>query len=122
VEAAITLVLDRVAAVTPGAWRRARAGAKARVSVALTLDAYNRGFGLGPALLRRVAELGLALDFDIYDGADDESRRRTRERVGEIGRTLQEGSGLTPLGSGPEGEGTDGRTARAALDDGRTVA
>ena len=108
VEAAIARVLDRVAAVAPEAWRQACDGAKARISVALTLDAYNRGFGLGPALLRRVAELGLTLDLDVYEEPGDDVRRRTRERMGEIGRTLREGSRLTPLRPGPEDGGTGG--------------
>jgi hypothetical protein len=86
VAAAVAAVLDRVAAVPPESWRRACAGAQARVSVALTLDAYNRGFGFGPALLRRIADLGLELDFDIYEGPDDDLRRRTRKLVREIER------------------------------------
>ena len=66
VEAAMAKVLDRVAAAAPEAWRRARAGVTARLSAALTLDACNRGFGLGPALLRRAADLGLELGFDVH--------------------------------------------------------
>jgi hypothetical protein len=54
------------------------------VFVGLTLDAYNRGFGLGPTLLRRAAELGLDLDFDIYEGPDDDLRRRTRKLLSEL--------------------------------------
>jgi hypothetical protein len=96
VEAAIARVLDRLVAAAPDAWRRARAGATARVSVALTLDAYNRGFGLGPALLRRAAELDLELDFDVYEGPDDTERRRTRARMGELGRELGDNFQLTP--------------------------
>ena len=107
-EAAITLVLDRVAAVPPGAWRRARAGAKARVSAALTLDAYDRGFGLGPALLRRVADLGLDLEFDVYEGPDDDLRRRTRDLLGRLEREWADRSRLMPLRSEPVDDGPVG--------------
>lgn len=68
VEEAVAEVLERIAAVPTEAWRQASAGTLARVFVAVTLDAYNRGFGFKPDLLRRIADLGLALDFDIYDG------------------------------------------------------
>ena len=108
VEAAITKVLDRLAAATPEAWHRACAGAKARISVALTLDAYNRGFGLGPALLLRTAELGLEMDFDVYEGPDDDLRRRTRERMGELEQGLGDGPRPTPPWSEPEDGGPQG--------------
>jgi len=86
VAAAVAEVLDRVVAVPPEAWRQACTGAHARVFAALTLDAYNRGFEFGPALLRRVADLGLELDFDIYEGPDDDLRRRTRKFFSELER------------------------------------
>ena len=101
VEAAMVKVLDRVAAAAPEVWRRARAGAKARLSTALTLDAYNRGFGLGPTLLRRAVELDLELNFDVYEGPDDDLRRRTRERMGELEWKLGDGPRPTPLRSEP---------------------
>jgi uncharacterized protein DUF4279 len=98
VEAAVARLLDRIAVVPPEVWRQACAGAKARVSVALTLDAYNRGFGLGPALLRRVADL----DFDVYEGLEDDMRRRTRELLGRLGREWAESSRLKPLAPLPD--------------------
>ena len=101
VEAAMAIVLDRVAAVAPEAWRRVRADADARLSAALTLDAYNRGFGLGPTLLRRVVELDLELNFEVYEGPDDDLRRRTRERMGELEWELGDEPWPTPLRSEP---------------------
>ncbi len=112
VAAAVTRVLDRVAAAPSEAWRRACAGAKARISVALTLDGYNRGFGLGPVLLRRVADLGLDLDFDIYEGSDDDMRRRTRELLANLGRHRDDDSPLTPLRPVPDDDEVDGRQPR----------
>lgn len=64
-ELAIGKLLDRVAAPAD-AWRKALDGAKGRIFVGLSLDTCNRGFSVGPALSRRVADLGLRLDFDIY--------------------------------------------------------
>jgi hypothetical protein len=71
VETAIARVLDRIT-VPLEVWHQARTGAIARIAVRLTLDEDNRGFRLEPALLRRIADFGIALDFDIYYGADDE--------------------------------------------------
>jgi hypothetical protein len=71
VETAISRVLDRIT-VPLDVWHRARAGAIVRIAIGLSLDEDNRGFGLEPALLRRAADFGIALDFDIYYGADDE--------------------------------------------------
>jgi hypothetical protein len=108
VEAAMAKVLDRVAAVAPETWRRARAGATARLSVALTLDAYNRDFGLGVALLRRTVDLGLNLDFDVYEGPDDDLRRRTRNRMDELERELGDGPRPILPRSEPEDGGSEG--------------
>jgi hypothetical protein len=65
VEAAISLVLDRIH-VRGEVWNQVVSNAKARIFVGLTLDTYNRGFGFAPSLLRRIAELEIQLDFDIY--------------------------------------------------------
>jgi hypothetical protein len=67
---AIAMLLDRVS-VSTEAWDQARASADARVSVGLHLDSSNRGFELAPDLLRRLANLGLRLDVDIYAGNAD---------------------------------------------------
>jgi hypothetical protein len=65
VEAAICSVLNRVA-VEGDVWKSAVGGAKARVFVGLSLDSRNRGFGFSPQFLRRIAELQIQLDFDLY--------------------------------------------------------
>jgi hypothetical protein len=65
VEEAISLVLDRIL-VKDEVWKQVVSNSKARIFVGLTLDTYNRGFGFAPSLLKRIAELGLMLDFDIY--------------------------------------------------------
>jgi hypothetical protein len=68
VEAAICLVLDRVA-VRGDVWKSAVGGAQARVFVGLSLDSRNRGFGFSPQFLRRIADLQIQLDFDLYTDA-----------------------------------------------------
>jgi hypothetical protein len=65
VEAAIGAVLDRVA-VERDVWKSAVGGAQARVFVGLFLDSRNRGFGFSPQFLRRIADLQIQLDFDLY--------------------------------------------------------
>jgi len=70
VEAAIWSVLDRVAAHAD-LWKSAVGGAEARVLVGLSLDSRNRGFGFSPQFLRRIADLKVRLDFDLY--ADESS-------------------------------------------------
>jgi hypothetical protein len=65
VEAAISMVLDRIL-VSEEVWKQVVTNAKARIFVGLTLDTYNRGFGFAPSMLKRMAELGIQLDFDIY--------------------------------------------------------
>ncbi len=67
---AVGMLLDRVSA-SAEAWRNVLADANARVLVGLSLDAFNRGFTLTPDLLRRLADLGLRLDFDIYAAGGD---------------------------------------------------
>jgi hypothetical protein len=64
-EAAIDSVLDRIA-VSDDVWRLIVSKAKARLFIGLTLDTRNRGFGLSSALLRRIADYEIQLDFDIY--------------------------------------------------------
>jgi hypothetical protein len=71
VETAIATLLDRIT-VPLDLWHQARAGASVRVFVGLSLDDYNSGFGIDPPLLRRAADLGVNLDFDIYNGVDEE--------------------------------------------------
>jgi hypothetical protein len=58
-------MLDRVA-VPNDVWKSVLSKGKARLFVGLTLDTRNRGFGLSPALLRRIADHEIQLDFDIY--------------------------------------------------------
>jgi hypothetical protein len=71
VAVAISMVLDRIPA-SAEAWNLARAHANARVLVGLHLDAFNRGLELSTDLMRRLADLGLRLDLDIYaDEAGD---------------------------------------------------
>jgi hypothetical protein len=65
IEAAICSVLDRVA-VQGDVWKSAVGGARARVFVGLSLDSRNRGFGFSPQFLRRIADLQIQLDFDLY--------------------------------------------------------
>lgn len=67
VEVATATILARVA-VSPDTWREAVSGASARLRLGLTLDDYNRGLELSPAILRRAAELDLVLEIDVYDG------------------------------------------------------
>jgi hypothetical protein len=64
-EAAMCSVLDRIV-VDGDAWKSAVGGAKARVVVGLSLDSRNRGFGFSPQFLRRIADLQVQLDFDLY--------------------------------------------------------
>jgi hypothetical protein len=63
-------VLDQIT-VPLDVWHQARAGARARIVVGLSLDDYNRSFGINPPLLRRIADLGISLDFDIYNDEPD---------------------------------------------------
>jgi Domain of unknown function (DUF4279) len=65
VEEAIALVLDRVA-VNDEVWRQAVSNTNVRIFIGLTLDTFNRGFGFAPALLKRIGDLGIQLDFDVY--------------------------------------------------------
>jgi hypothetical protein len=65
VEAAICSVLDRVA-VQGDVWKSAVGGAQARIFVGLSLDSRNRGFGFSRQFLRRIADLQIQLDFDLY--------------------------------------------------------
>lgn len=37
------------------------------------LEAWNRGFGLGRDVVRRVAGLGASLEFDVYANLEDDS-------------------------------------------------
>jgi hypothetical protein len=67
VEAAICSVLDRVA-VRGDVWKSAVGDAHARLFVGLSLDSRNRGFGLSPRFLRRIADLQVQLDFHLYAG------------------------------------------------------
>jgi len=57
--------LDRVA-VSEDVWKLILSKAKAHLFAGLTLDTRNRGFGLSSALLRRIADREIQLDFDIY--------------------------------------------------------
>jgi hypothetical protein len=54
-------------------WEAVRSHYEVRISVGIHINAWNRGFVLGPELLRSVAALGLELDFDIYANAEDEA-------------------------------------------------
>jgi hypothetical protein len=65
VEAAICSVLDRVG-VQGDVWRSAVGGGQARLFVGLSLDSRNCGFGFSPQFLRRIADLKIQLDFDLY--------------------------------------------------------
>jgi hypothetical protein len=74
IEAAICALLDRIV-VNNDVWKIAVDNAKARVFVGLSLDAGNRGFGFSPELLRRVADLGIQLDFDLYAEHPNDKQR-----------------------------------------------
>jgi hypothetical protein len=50
----------------PLVWDELRSRFDARLGFGIFQHAWNRGFTLSPESLRRVAALGLALDFDIY--------------------------------------------------------
>jgi Domain of unknown function (DUF4279) len=70
---AISMLLDRIPA-SAELWGLARANANARVFVGLHLDAFNRGLELSTDLIRRLADLGLRLDLDIYSDEAGESQ------------------------------------------------
>jgi hypothetical protein len=71
----VAKLLDRIN-VSPPAWHSALVGARARIYLGLALDAWNRGFGFDPPLLRRLADLGGLVDVDIHfsEGAAEAAR------------------------------------------------
>jgi hypothetical protein len=67
---AINSLLDRIPA--SAAWDQALSHADARVFVGLRLDAFNRGLRLPVHLMKRLINLDLCLDLDIYATTTDE--------------------------------------------------
>lgn len=64
-------LLDRLPS-DPRVWEALRARHEVRLGLAVYLDDWNRGFSLEPALLQRVAALGLGLDVEIYGALDQD--------------------------------------------------
>ncbi len=59
-------------AVEPTVWQDIVQTHKVRISPSLDLRAWNRGFAISPAPLKRIAQLGVELDFDIYANVEDD--------------------------------------------------
>ena len=53
-------------------WRELARNYELRLSCGLHIEDWNRGCELSPALLLRIAERGLTLDFDIYCSVEDQ--------------------------------------------------
>jgi hypothetical protein len=54
----------------PAVWSTLGRLYRTKVRVALHMEAWNRGFGFSAATLKRIADTGAELDFDIYAYAD----------------------------------------------------
>jgi hypothetical protein len=66
-------LLDRTTP-DPEAWLSIRARFDARIFVGVFMEAGNRGLGLSSLMVKRLAERGLRIDFDIYHlSGQDES-------------------------------------------------
>jgi hypothetical protein len=61
----LAVLLDRLPA-DPPLWAMLRARFDVRLGFGLFQGAWNRGFDLSPEVLKRVVDVGLGLDFDIY--------------------------------------------------------
>jgi hypothetical protein len=79
VQEAVSLMLNRIR-VRDEVWKQIVDNAKVRIFVGLTLDTYNRGFRFAPSVLKRISELGISLDFDVYA---ETSISKTTYRVDE---------------------------------------
>ena len=64
-------LLDRLPA-DPALWADLRSRFDVSLGFGLFQGAWNRGFDLSPTLLRRVVDMGLGLDFDIYADGDED--------------------------------------------------
>jgi hypothetical protein len=57
----------------PAVWEQLAARYSVRVTFGIFIGAWNRGFDLSPAAMRRLADLGATVGFDIYaDGEAEE--------------------------------------------------
>jgi hypothetical protein len=52
-------------------WKSISSRAKVRLSVGLSLETYNQGLSIDPALSRLLADREMQLDFDIYAGKNE---------------------------------------------------
>jgi hypothetical protein len=64
-ENALTSLLNSLPA-DPELWRELKNRYVIRITLGLTLLSWNRGFTLPAPLLRRIADLGIEIGFDIY--------------------------------------------------------
>jgi Domain of unknown function (DUF4279) len=72
---AAKILLGRVPA-EPAVWRALSSRAKIRLSVAVSLESFNQGISIDPALLRRLADREIQLDVNIYSGDQDETQNK----------------------------------------------
>jgi hypothetical protein len=56
----------------PEVWNRIQEQYRTRIFVGICLSAWNRRFSPSPALLARIAAMGLEIDFDIIDNGEDD--------------------------------------------------
>jgi len=69
---AAKLLLSRVSD-DPAIWKALASYVKIRLSVAVSLESFNQGIWMDPALLRCLADREMQLDIDIYAGDGDEA-------------------------------------------------
>jgi hypothetical protein len=69
---AAKILLSRVPA-DPAKWRALSSRARVRLSVAVSLESFNQGLSVDPALLRLLADREMQLDLAIYAGDDEDA-------------------------------------------------
>lgn len=69
-EQLVSALLDRLPS-DPAVWESLRSRFDVRLGFGLFQGVWNRGFGLSAQVLRRIAEMGLGLDFDIYADGEE---------------------------------------------------
>ena len=57
----------------PAVWSALGSPFRTQIRVALHMDAWNRGFAFSSATLKRIADTGAELNFDIYAYADPDA-------------------------------------------------